>query len=73
MKKICPTCGREYTELENFCTKCGIKLIREPNRCSGNKTAMCAEKIFAEDDLYCSICGSPTTYWKEAIEEQKSW
>ena len=26
MKKICQKCRKEYTELENYCTKCGIEL-----------------------------------------------
>ena len=73
MNKICPTCGRMYTELENYCSKCGIQLVREPNRCSENKTALCKDKVFADDDLYCSYCGSPTTYAKDMLEEQKSW
>ena len=29
MKKICPTCKREYGRVENFCTKCGIELVKE--------------------------------------------
>ncbi len=39
MKKICPKCRREYTGLENYCTKCGLELEKAPNRCSENKTA----------------------------------
>jgi hypothetical protein len=31
MKKICPTCKREYRSIENFCTKCGIELVKEEN------------------------------------------
>lgn len=73
MKKICPTCKREYTQLENYCTKCGIELKAEPNRCSKMKTALCKEKIFADDDLYCSYCGSPTIYAVELLKEKESW
>ena len=73
MNKICPTCKRMYSELESYCTKCGIALVKEPNRCSANKTALCAGKTFADDDLYCSYCGSPTTYAKELLEEQSKW
>ena len=73
MKKICPTCKREYTELENYCRKCGIELIKEPNRCSEMKTALCKDAAFADDDLYCSYCGSPTTYAKELLKEKASW
>ena len=73
MKKVCPSCGRIFTEIDNFCTKCGIELVKEPNRCSGEKTALCKSKVYHDDDMYCSICGSPTTYWTDAIEEQNSW
>lgn len=62
MNKICPNCKRTYSKIENYCSKCGIALEEEPNRCSKNKTALCATKIFNDDDRYCSICGSPTTY-----------
>ena len=73
MKKICPTCKREYSEIENYCTKCGIELVKEPNKCSEKKTALCKNRIYADDDKYCSICGSPTTYAKELLEELKAW
>lgn len=26
MVKLCPKCQREYAELENYCTKCGMIL-----------------------------------------------
>ena len=29
MKKMCPTCKREYAEIHNYCTKCGIELVKE--------------------------------------------
>lgn len=73
MKKICPTCKRQYEKIDNFCTKCGIELTKEPNRCSEMKMALCANKTFADDDLYCSICGSPTTYGRPLLEERASW
>ena len=73
MRKICPTCKRNYTELENYCTKCGKELVKEPNRCSENKTALCKTKTFADDDVYCSFCGSPTMYWKDHLEDIKNW
>lgn len=62
MKKICPKCRREYTGLENYCTKCGLELEKAPNRCSENKTALCAKRVYADDDIYCAYCGSLTTY-----------
>lgn len=73
MKKICPTCNREYKEFENYCRKCGIELIKEPNKCSENKMALCKDMEFADDDIYCSICGAPTTYWKADLEERIKW
>ena len=51
MKKICPKCRKEYSELENYCSKCGIELEKEPNKCSANKTVMCSHRIFADDDM----------------------
>lgn len=73
MQKECPTCHRIYSELENYCTKCGIELVKAPNKCSAMKTALCKDKVYADDDKYCSICGAPTTYWKDALEESKNW
>ena len=73
MKKACPTCGREYTEIENYCTQCGIELIDAPNRCSEMKTALCKDRIYPADAKYCSICGAPTTYAKPQIEEFTRW
>ena len=67
MRKVCPTCGRMYTELENFCSKCGIQLEKEPNRCSENKTALCKNKVFTDDDVYCSYCGALTTYARQKM------
>lgn len=34
MNKICPKCKRGYSELEHYCTKCGMQLEKEPNVCS---------------------------------------
>ena len=62
MDKICPKCKRKYSELENYCTKCGIELEKKANRCSADKTTLCQHRIFADDDIYCSYCGSLTTY-----------
>lgn len=68
MNKICPKCKRKYSELENYCTKCGIELDKEANRCSADKTTLCQHRIFADDDIYCSYCGSLTTY---ALEREQ--
>ena len=73
MRKICPTCQRLYTELENYCSKCGIPLEKEPNRCSENKTALCKGRVLEDDDLYCSYCGSPTIYGRELLREKTGW
>lgn len=64
INKICPTCNKRYTELENYCTKCGIELEKDKNRCSEGKTRMCQTRIFEDDDTYCSYCGSLTTFAK---------
>lgn len=39
----------------------------------GDKTAICRERTYKDDDMYCSICGSPTIFWKGYIEEMKKW
>lgn len=68
MRKECPKCRREYYEIDNYCTKCGIELVKQPNMCSEKKTALCAHRVFADDDIYCSSCGALTTY---ALERNK--
>lgn len=67
MTKRCPKCGRTYTELENYCTKCGIELEQLPNMCSEKKTAMCAHRIYADDDVFCAYCGALTEYAKNRM------
>ncbi len=69
-KKICPKCHRQYTEIENYCTKCGIALEKLPNICSEKKTDMCIHRVYDKDDIYCAYCGSLTTYAKEQLETQ---
>lgn len=32
--KICPNCGKRYKGLEVYCTKCGIELEKDKERCS---------------------------------------
>lgn len=63
--KRCPKCGKQYKGLENYCTKCGVQLEKDYNRCSGNKSALCSHAKFNDDDMYCAYCGSLTTYAKE--------
>lgn len=67
MNKKCPKCREKYNELENYCTKCGIALEKEENRCSASKTTMCPNRTFKDNDIYCSYCGELTTY---ALEKQ---
>lgn len=69
MGKTCPKCRKKYTELENYCTKCGLELVKEPNRCSENRTALCARRVYEDDDIYCAHCGSLTTY---ALERKRA-
>lgn len=68
--KRCPKCGRQYHELENYCTKCGLELIKEKNRCSENKTVMCSHRVYADDDVYCTYCGALTTYAKQRQNQE---
>jgi len=68
MNRSCPKCSRQYTEMENYCTKCGIELKKAPNCCSENRTALCERRIYADDDAYCAYCGAPTTYALERLK-----
>jgi len=69
MNKKCPKCSKQYTELENYCTKCGIELEKDQNRCSANKSTLCSRRVYKESDVYCAYCGSLTTY---ALEREES-
>ena len=69
MNKKCPKCRVVYTEFENYCTKCGICLEKVDNKCSENKAARCERRIYKDDDIYCTYCGSMTTY---ALEREAS-
>ncbi len=51
MNKSCPKCSRQYTEMENYCTKCGIELKKAPNCCSENRTALCERRIYADEHI----------------------
>lgn len=44
-----------------------IQLVKEDNRCSANKTSLCTHKVFDANDVFCSYCGSLTTY---ALEKE---
>jgi hypothetical protein len=63
--KRCPKCGRQYRDIDNYCTKCGILLEKDYNRCSENRTTLCEHTQLADDDMYCSYCGALSTYAKE--------
>lgn len=71
LQKICPTCRRTYDEIERYCTECGIMLFKVPNRCTAGKTRTCQEREYRDGDKYCSMCGSPTTYWVEKLIKEK--
>ena len=64
MKKTCPSCGRTFEELANYCGTCGGKLERELNRCSEERNALCRSKTFPDREKYCIYCGALTTYAK---------
>jgi len=61
-KKKCPTCNKKCYDLECYCTKCGVVLVKNDNVCSENKTQMFSKRIYHEDDIYCAYCGSMTMY-----------
>lgn len=73
MKKICPTCKKIYDGLKCYCTKCGVELVKEPNRCSENKKALCEGNILEDDDIYCPYCGAPSIYFEDEIKEKMKW
>ena len=60
--KSCPTCEKKYSGLESYCTKCGVKLVKDKNRCSEMKTELCRDKVFvvntrkAIESTYMGIC-----------------
>lgn len=67
MNKKCPKCGKNYGELSNYCTMCGLELEKAPNECSEKKTQLCAHRIYRDDERFCEYCGAPTTY---AVQKQ---
>ena len=64
----CPTCGRRYKGLARFCGTCGIELVRDKNRCSEQRTNLCKNAEFPEDDVFCCYCGALTTF---AVERKR--
>jgi predicted amidophosphoribosyltransferase len=71
ISKECPNCHKLYTQLENYCSKCGISLVKNKNRCSEFKTTLCESRVYADDDVFCVYCGSLTTYAKELQAQQE--
>ncbi len=63
--KICPTCGKRYKGLAAYCTKCGVELEKDKNRCSELRTQLCRDAVFENDDIYCCYCGALTTFAAE--------
>ncbi len=68
-RMICPSCGRRYRGLERYCTKCGVELEHDKNRCSEMKTQLCKDRIFENDDIFCCYCGALTTFAAEQKEK----
>ncbi len=67
--RICPSCGRRYKGLARYCTKCGVELVKDKNRCSKMLTQLCRDAEFEEDDVYCCYCGSLTTFAEERMAQ----
>lgn len=65
----CPSCGTPYkSDTSKFCHHCGIA---RPNPVSNHCTNPECEKFNVElrhGELYCDICGAPTSVRKWAIE-----
>lgn len=73
MSVTCPKCGAPANSPSSVvCTKCGHKLKPHKsmlNHCTNPKCVRYKEKyLFADDDMYCDICGEPTEYGK-AVED----
>lgn len=66
--KICTGCGRRYRGLARYCTKCGVELEKDRNRCSEMRTQLCKSAVFEDDDTFCCYCGSLT----ESAAERKA-
>lgn len=62
LHKKCPTCNRKYTDPQMYCSKCGIRLVKDDNRCSEPKTRACECTVCADDDIYCTYCGALTAF-----------
>ena len=69
MNKKCPKCRKQYYEHSNFCTKCGLILEKDDNRCSTLGHALCKNRIYETEEDFCEYCGALTTY---AVERRKS-
>ena len=67
--RICPKCGRMYKGLALFCSRCGVELEKDKNRCSEGTTRLCVESALEDDDIYCRYCGALTTFAKERQEK----
>ena len=63
--RICPNCGKRYKGLERYCSKCGVELENDKNRCSEQRTPLCKDAVFEDDDTFCCYCGALTTFAKE--------
>ena len=63
--KICPRCGKRYKGLARYCSKCGVELETDKNRCSAQSTSLCRDAVFEDDDIFCRYCGALTTFAKE--------
>ena len=70
LNMVCPTCGRKFSGLAQFCTRCGIELVREKNKCSRMGGKLCRNAEFDDEDIYCCYCGALTTYAKEREKDE---
>ena len=75
--KKCPKCYKKFGDLHQYCSKCGIELGVDHNRCSEKNSALCEKAFFSREDDFCSYCGAPTTYaaerdrlWKEKLDHE---
>lgn len=71
--KVCPTCHKHYSELNNYCMYCGIEQEKEPNKCTEQKTVLCSHISLPDDAIYCPKCGSLTTYGLERKHREEEF
>lgn len=61
--KACASCVKTVSNIYNFCSTCGAKLLEIP-------ACTCGKVLFIEDS-YCSMCGRKRLHLDEIIKNLK--